>query len=151
MERELSSFEQLDKVLDYCYEFNLTITSEQKIQEYFKNDDKMSSLGAGDISLILNKLDDDGYITNKMHGVERQYRIIWNGKYFKEHGGYTQQQKDLITIKEDKEKYDARMKSNAIRLTIGTWVLAVFTLFLVLVEFLKHDNLYHLFRCCCHY
>ena len=93
-QRPLSTIEQLDKILNYSYDNNLMFT-EYDIKKYFENDKEMSLLGIGDIKLILDKLANDSYIDNKTYGTDRQYRITWNGKYFKENGGYIQQRKDI--------------------------------------------------------
>lgn len=81
---------------------------------------------------ILEKLERDKFIFQVSNG---SYHITLEGKIFE---GYVQRQKDKIADKKNKDNYDARMESNAHRLTIGTWFLVGSTLIFALVEILKH-------------
>jgi len=138
IEKELK---QIDEVLNYFRtpfeQGGLTLDN---LIKYFDNKKNFGH----PLIAILEKLERDKLIFKVDNG---SYHITLEGKIFE---GYVQQKIDIITAKESKEKYDARMKSNSILLTRGTWVLAAFTLFLVLVELFKHDSVYNIFRCCCH-
>lgn len=107
--------------------------------------------------LIVKKLNKDGYIdmTMEMTGTSSanlpHYKINFNGLLFLLNGGYTQELKDKISLRQYRIDYDKMILKQSKWLNWGTWFLGGATVLLVIVEVIKevleYQKYYHYFFC----
>jgi len=138
MEKELTPFEQLDKVLKFIKQWNKEnpyFCSDTDLAEFFGK----SSVIKMNMGAILGKLLKDDYITISEVTKGLIYVLTFEGEMLLLQGGYEQEQKDIIVARSEIAKTQNVTLRNEKYLMVGTWVASFVGLFLLIFEALKYS------------